>query len=56
MEYQNIINLLHNTTNKPAKLGTRNQVEVNNESTAGAPLNNTNKKVIFKKPAHLLVT
>ena len=32
MEYQNIINLLDNTTNQPSKFWTRNRVEINNES------------------------
>ena len=92
MEYQNIINLLDNTTNQPSKFRTRNWVEINNESRAvcniggqikfktsmlgsslcdysdayilvkgtvtvlntagaGAAVNNTNKKVIFKNYA-----
>ena len=32
MEYQKIINLLHDTTNKPSKFRTRNWVEINDES------------------------
>ena len=32
MEYQKIINLLDNTTNKPSKFRTRNWVEITDES------------------------
>ena len=32
MEYQKIINLLHDTTNQPSKFRTSNWVEINDES------------------------
>ena len=32
MEYQNIANLLDNTSNQPSKFRTRNWVEINDES------------------------
>ena len=32
MEYQEIINLLHDTANQPSKLRTRDWVEINDES------------------------
>ena len=32
MEYQKIMNLLHNTPNQPSKSRTKNLVEVNDES------------------------
>ena len=32
MEYQKIINLLHNTPDKPSKFRTRNWVEINDDS------------------------
>ena len=38
MEYQEIINLLDNTTNQPSKFRTKNLVERNDESH-GAKLN-----------------
>ena len=31
MEYQKIINLLHNTQNQPTKFRTKNLVEINDE-------------------------
>ena len=32
MDYQKLINLLHDTTNQPSKFKTRNWVEINDES------------------------
>ena len=32
MEYQNLVNLLENETNRPSKFRTRNWVEINDES------------------------
>ena len=32
MKYQKVINLLNNTKNEPAKIRTRNQVQVNDKS------------------------
>ena len=32
MKYQKIINLIGDTTNRPSKFKTRNQVEINDES------------------------
>ena len=32
MKYQKVINLLNNTKNEPAKIGTRNQFQVNDKS------------------------
>ena len=32
MEYQNIANLLHSTSNQPSKFRTKNWVEINDES------------------------
>ena len=32
MEYQKIINLIHDTSNQPSKFRTRQQVEINDES------------------------
>ena len=91
MEYQKMINLLHDTTNQPSTFRIRNWVEINDESegkldnsdirfktsiiksylcdysdgyilvkgtitvpntvAAGVAVNDTNKKVIFKKCA-----
>ena len=93
MEYQKLINLWDDTTNKPSNCRTTNWVEINDESrgsynnskirfkasmirsnvcdysgayilikgtiaapdmaTAGAAVNNTNKKIIFKNCAPL---
>ena len=43
MEYQKIINLLDDTTNRPSKFRTRDWVEINDES-GGACNNNNNKR------------
>ena len=40
MEYQKIINLLHDTTNQPSKFRTRNWVEINDESKGRYDNNN----------------
>ena len=32
MEYQKIVNLIDNTPNQPTKFGTKNWVEINDES------------------------
>ena len=45
MEYQKIINLLHNTPNQPSKFRTRNWVEINDNSCG---LHNTNSQIKFK--------
>ena len=45
MEYQNIINLLENTSNQPSEFSTKNWVEVNDDSCG---FYNTNKQIKFK--------
>ena len=45
MEYQNIINLLDNTSNHPFKFRTKNWVEINNEWRGKC---NTNTDIKFK--------
>ena len=45
MEYQKIINLLHNTSNQPSKFRTTNWVEINDESRLTY---NTNSQIKFK--------
>ena len=45
MEYQKIINLLHNTSNQPSKFRTKNWVEVNDESRWAY---NTNSQIKFR--------
>ena len=42
MENQNIINLLHDKTNQPSKLRTRNQVEINDDSRGAYDDDNNN--------------
>ena len=44
MEYQNIANLLDNTSNQPSKFRTRNWVEINDESRG----NYANSDIRFK--------
>ena len=45
MEYQKVINLLHNTSNQPSKSRTKNWVKINDESRRTY---NTNSQVKFK--------
>ena len=45
MEYQKIINLLDNTPNQPAKFGSKNWVEINDESRGTYE---TNSHIRFK--------
>ena len=45
MEYQKIANLLNNESNKPSKIRTRNQVEINNDIRSAYSLN---KLIRFK--------
>ena len=45
MEYQNIINLLEDTTNHPAKFRTKNWVETNDDP---CETYNTNNQIEFK--------
>ena len=42
MENQNITNLLHDKTNQPSKLRTRNQVEINDDSRGAYDDDNNN--------------
>ena len=49
MEYQKIINLLDNTTNQPSKFGTRNWVEINDESRGKYDISNTEFKTSMIK-------
>ena len=45
MEYQKIINLLDNTTNRPTKCRTKNWVEINDDSCGKS---NINSQIKFK--------
>ena len=45
MEYQQIINLLDNTSNQPSKFRTKNWVEINDDSQGTY---NTNSQIKFK--------
>ena len=45
MEYQEIINLLDNTSNQPSKFRTKNWVEINDDSQGTY---NTNSQIKFK--------
>ena len=45
MEYQNIVNLLNNTTNQPSKFRTKNWVKINNDPRGKY---NTNSQTKFK--------
>ena len=45
MEYQKIVNLLDNTSNKPSKFRTKNCVEINDESRGTY---NTNSQIKFE--------
>ena len=45
MEYQEIINLLDNAPNQTTKFGTKNQVEINDESSGTY---NTNSQIRFE--------
>ena len=45
MEYQKILNLLHNTPNQPTKLTTKNWVEINDDIRGTY---NTNSQIKFK--------
>ena len=45
MEYQQIINLLDNTSNQPSKFRTENWVEINDDSQGTY---NTNSQIKFK--------
>ena len=45
MEYQKIINLLDNALNKPTKFGTKNWVEINDDSRGTY---NVNSQIKFK--------
>ena len=45
MEYQKVINLLHNTSNRPSKSRTKNWVKINDESRRTY---NTDSQVKFK--------
>ena len=45
MEYQQKINLLDNTPNQPSKFGTKNWIEINDDSRRR---NNTNSQIKFK--------
>ena len=45
MEYQNIANLIDNTSNQPSKFKTRNWVEINDESKGAY---NVNSQIKFK--------
>ena len=45
MEYQKLINLLHNAQDQPFKLKTRNWVETNDDSRR---MYNTNSQIEFK--------
>ena len=45
MEYQNIINLLDNTSNRPSKFRTKNWVEINDDWCGTY---NTNGQIKFK--------
>ena len=45
MEYQKIVNLIDNTPNQPAKFGTKNWVEINDESRGTY---NTNSQIRFE--------
>ena len=47
MEYQKMINLLDNTPNQPTKFGTKNWVEINDDSWGTY---NTNSQIKFKTP------
>ena len=47
MEYQKMINLLDNTPNQPTKFGTKNWVEINDDSRGTY---NTNSQIKFKTP------
>ena len=47
MEYQKIVNLLNNESNKPSKFRIRNWIEINDESR-GTYL--VNKQIKFKTP------
>ena len=47
MEYQKIINLLDNTSNKPSKFRTKNWIEIN-DNIRGAY--SPNKEIRFKTP------
>ena len=42
MEYQKIINLLHNTPNQPTKFSTKNLVEINDEERGTYNTNSEN--------------
>ena len=43
MEYQKILNLLHNTPNQPTKLRTKNWVEINDDIRGTYNTNSQNK-------------
>ena len=45
MEYQNIVNLLNNTTNQPSKFRTKNWVKINNDPRGKY---NINSQIKFK--------
>ena len=45
MEYQQIMNLLDNASNKPCKFRTKSWVEINDESRGGY---NVNSQIKFK--------
>ena len=45
MEYQKLINLLHNAQDQPFKFKTRNWVEINDDSRG---MYNTNSQIEFK--------
>ena len=47
MEYQKMINLLDNTPTQPTKFGTKNWVEINDDSWGTY---NTNSQIKFKTP------
>ena len=45
MEYQRMVNLIHDTSNQPSKFRTRNWVEINDESRGAY---NVNSQIKFK--------
>ena len=52
MEYQKIINLLHNTPNEPPKFRTQNWVEVNDGSYG---VYNTGSQIKFKTSVYVII-
>ena len=52
MEYQKIINLLHNTPNQPTKCKTKSWVEINDESRGAY---NVNSQIKIKTTIYVII-